>query len=41
MGTVIEDVNEAIGFAKNKMNQDDLILITGSTYLIAEIDEII
>ena len=41
MGTVIKDVNEAIAFVKNKMNQDDLILITGSTYLIAEIDEII
>ena len=41
MGTVIKDVNEAIAFVKNKMDQDDLILITGSTYLIAEIDEII
>ena len=41
MGTVIEDVNEAIAYVKNKMNQGDLILITGSTYLIAEIDEII
>lgn len=41
MGTVIEDVNEAIAYVKNKKNQGDLILITGSTYLIAEIDEII
>jgi dihydrofolate synthase/folylpolyglutamate synthase len=41
MGTVIEDVNEAIAFVKNKMKQDDLILVTGSTYLIAEIDELI
>lgn len=41
MGTAIEDVNEAIAFVKNKMKQDDLILVTGSTYLIAEIDEII
>ena len=40
MGTAIEDVNEAIAFVKNKMKQDDLILVTGSTYLIAEIDEI-
>jgi dihydrofolate synthase/folylpolyglutamate synthase len=40
MGTVIKDVNEAIAFVKNKMKQDDLILVTGSTYLIAEIDEI-
>jgi len=41
MGIVIEDVNEAIAFVKNKMKQNDLILVTGSTYLIAEIDEII
>jgi len=41
MGIVIEDVNEAIAFVKNKMKQDDLILVTGSTYLIAEIDELI
>ena len=41
MGIVIEDVNEAIAFVKNKMKQDDLILVTGSTYLIAEIEEII
>jgi folylpolyglutamate synthase/dihydropteroate synthase len=34
-------VNEAIAFVKNKMKQDDLILVTGSTYLIAEIDELI
>jgi len=41
IGTVIENVNEAIAFVKNKMKQNDLILVTGSTYLIAEIDEII
>jgi len=41
IGTVIEDVNEAIAFVKNKMKQNDLILVTGSTYLIAEIDELI
>ena len=41
IGTVIENVNEAIAFVKNKMKQDDLILVTGSTYLIAEIDELI
>lgn len=40
MGTVIEDVNEAIAFVKSKMTHDDVILVTGSTYLIAEIDEI-
>ena len=40
-GTVISDVNEAITLVKNKIEPDDLILITGSTYLIAEIDEII
>jgi dihydrofolate synthase/folylpolyglutamate synthase len=41
MGIVIEDVNEALAFVKNKMKQNDLILVTGSTYLIAEIDELI
>jgi folylpolyglutamate synthase/dihydropteroate synthase len=41
MGIVIEDVNEAIAFVKSKMAQDDIMLVTGSTYLIAEIDEII
>jgi len=41
IGTVIEDVNEAIAFVKSKMAHDDVILVTGSTYLIAEIDEII
>jgi dihydrofolate synthase/folylpolyglutamate synthase len=41
IGTVIEDVNEAIAFVKSKMVHDDVILVTGSTYLIAEIDEII
>ena len=40
MGTVIEDVNEAIAFVNSKMTHDDVILVTGSTYLIAEIDEI-
>ena len=40
MGTVIKDVNEAIAFVKSKMTHDDVILVTGSTYLIAEIDEI-
>ena len=40
MGTVIEDVNEAIAFVKSKMAQDDIMLVTGSTYLVAEIDEI-
>ena len=41
IGTVIEDVNEAIAFVKSKMANNDVILVTGSTYLIAEIDEII
>lgn len=40
MGAVIEDVNEAIAFVKSKMAQDDIMLVTGSTYLIAEIDKI-
>jgi dihydrofolate synthase/folylpolyglutamate synthase len=41
IGTAISDVNEAITLVKSKMRKDDLILVTGSTYLIAEIDEII
>jgi dihydrofolate synthase/folylpolyglutamate synthase len=41
MGTIIENVNQAIAFVKIKMAQDDIMLVTGSTYLIAEIDEII
>jgi len=41
MGTIIDNVNQAIAFVKIKMAQDDIMLVTGSTYLIAEIDEII
>jgi dihydrofolate synthase/folylpolyglutamate synthase len=40
-GIVIKNVNEAIAYVKMKVAQNDLILIAGSTYLIAEIDEII
>ena len=40
-GKVILDVNEAIALVKRKMDPNDLILITGSTYLVAEIDELI
>lgn len=40
-GIVIKNVNEAIQFLKLKVGREDIILIAGSTYLIAEIDEII
>jgi len=40
-GMMMADVNQAIAYIKNKMRKDDLGLVTGSTYLIAEIDEII
>lgn len=40
-GIVINDVNEAIQYVKKKVGKNDLILITGSTYLVAEIDQLI
>ena len=36
-GTLAENVNQAIEFARN--SESDFILITGSTYLVAEIEE--
>jgi dihydrofolate synthase/folylpolyglutamate synthase len=37
-GEVIENVNLAISKTKARINAEDFILITGSTYLVAEID---
>ncbi|WP_075351025.1 bifunctional folylpolyglutamate synthase/dihydrofolate synthase [Algoriphagus marinus] len=39
-GKIIPDVNEAIAFARKKASTDDLIFIGGSTFVVAEIDEI-
>ncbi|MEM0941797.1 MAG: folylpolyglutamate synthase/dihydrofolate synthase family protein [Bacteroidota bacterium] len=37
-GDRYQDVNEAISAARRKSNSDDLILITGSTFIVAEIE---
>ncbi|AFL85536.1 folylpolyglutamate synthase/dihydrofolate synthase [Belliella baltica DSM 15883] len=39
-GEVIEDVNLAIAAAKKKAGEDDLIFIGGSTFVVAEINEL-
>jgi dihydrofolate synthase/folylpolyglutamate synthase len=39
-GKIIPDVNEAIAFARKKAKSDDLIFIGGSTFVVAEIDEL-
>ncbi len=38
LGKVIEDVNEAIEAAKAEANEDDLIFVGGSTFVVAEIE---
>ncbi|MEM6734760.1 MAG: folylpolyglutamate synthase/dihydrofolate synthase family protein [Bacteroidota bacterium] len=37
-GDCYQDVNQAISATKRKSNSDDLILITGSTFIVAEIE---
>lgn len=39
-GISVEHVNEAIKLAKDLAKQDDIILVTGSTYMVAEIDQL-
>jgi dihydrofolate synthase/folylpolyglutamate synthase len=39
-GICVENVNEAIKLAKALSKQDDIILVTGSTYMVAEIDQL-
>lgn len=39
-GICVENVNEAIKLAKALGKQDDIILVTGSTYMVAEIDQL-
>jgi dihydrofolate synthase/folylpolyglutamate synthase len=39
-GICFENVNEAIARAKDLAQENDIILVTGSTYMVAEIDEL-
>jgi dihydrofolate synthase/folylpolyglutamate synthase len=39
-GIVIRDVNEAIGWAKQNASVNDLIFIGGSTFVVAEINDL-
>lgn len=39
-GTVVPDVNQALAQAKAAATPDDLIFIGGSTFVVAEIDEL-
>lgn len=39
-GIIVDDVNNALKQARQRANEDDLILITGSTFVVAEIDEL-
>ncbi|MCH7412276.1 bifunctional folylpolyglutamate synthase/dihydrofolate synthase [Belliella sp. R4-6] len=39
-GEVVEDVNDAISLAKKKAGKDDLIFVGGSTFVVAEINEL-
>ena len=38
VGKTFTDVNHALGFAEESANKHDLILITGSTFVVAELD---
>ncbi|GAB3225793.1 bifunctional folylpolyglutamate synthase/dihydrofolate synthase [Algoriphagus aestuariicola] len=39
-GRVIPDVNEALNFARKNATADDLIFVGGSTFVVAEIDDL-
>lgn len=39
-GIIMSDVNEAIAYARQKSSDDDVIFIGGSTFVVAEIDEL-
>ena len=39
-GEVVSDVNDALRAAKSKAEADDMIFVGGSTYVVAEIDEL-
>lgn len=39
-GQIIPDINEALGFARKNAAEDDLIFVGGSTFVVAEIEEL-
>ena len=39
-GDIIPDVNEALKFARKNAASDDLIFVGGSTFVVAEIDDL-
>ena len=39
-GKLVKDVNEALHQAKANAHPDDLIIVGGSTYVVAEVKEI-
>lgn len=39
-GEVVPDINEALGFARKNAGEDDLIFVGGSTFVVAEIEEL-
>jgi dihydrofolate synthase/folylpolyglutamate synthase len=40
MGSIFENVNVAISVAREKASANDLIFIGGSTFTVADIDEL-
>jgi dihydrofolate synthase/folylpolyglutamate synthase len=40
IGICVKEVNEAIGMARLLANENDVILVTGSTYMVAEIEQL-
>ncbi|MEB2778048.1 folylpolyglutamate synthase/dihydrofolate synthase family protein [Algoriphagus sp. D3-2-R+10] len=39
-GEIIPDINEALAFARKNAEEDDLIFVGGSTFVVAEIEEL-
>lgn len=39
-GEVVPDINEALAFARKNAGEDDLIFVGGSTFVVAEIEEL-
>jgi dihydrofolate synthase/folylpolyglutamate synthase len=39
-GKVVADVNDALRLAKKESSPDDLIMVGGSTFVVAEVDEL-
>lgn len=40
IGEIIPDINEALAFARKNAGEDDLIFVGGSTFVVAEIEEL-